>query len=246
MGQHPAVIADVPALEAVAVRAGVDGISVWRFGETGEIGLRELKLHANSTSYLADLDGKTLPVTLAAPGRHMAMNALACLAAVHALGGDLRVAARALSGFLPGEGRGALRPLPHGAALLDESYNASSASVRAALEVLSLLPARRRMAVLGDMLELGEFALSEHLSLVPRVRESADIVYCCGEMMNRLYKELPHDLQGACEADATALAPLVAGAVLPGDVVLVKGSYGSRMRDVVAALLAASPGDAAR
>ena len=251
----PGGVAVIPAgvtgLDAVATRASAGGIRVRRFGETGEIGLRELKLSANGTSYIADLAGKELPVTLAAPGRHMAMNALACLAVVHALDGNLSKASAALSGFRPGDGRGALRPLPHGAALLDESYNASGASMRAALEVLSLLPASRRVAVLGDMLELGDFAVPEHLSLVPRVRESADIVYCCGEMMTRLYNELPRDLQGGCEADAQALAPVVTRAVRAGDVVLVKGSYGSRMREVVAALLAPpaqtpASGDAAR
>ncbi len=243
--------ADAAGLDTLAARASAAGIRVRRFGETGDIRLQALSLSANSTSYVADLAGKELQVTLVATGRHMAMNALACLAVVQALGGDLARAAAALSGFRPGDGRGALRPLPGGAELLDESYNASGASVRAALEVLSLLPAARRVAVLGDMLELGEFAVAEHLSLAPRVRESADIVYCCGEMMNRLYKVLPDDLQGGCAPDATILAPVVAGAVRPGDVVLVKGSYGSRMREIVAALLgmplqAMAPGDAAR
>nr|WP_321983327.1 UDP-N-acetylmuramoyl-tripeptide--D-alanyl-D-alanine ligase [uncultured Lichenicoccus sp.] len=239
---------EAPGLDVVASRATAAGIRVLHFGEDGDIRLLKLSLQASKTVYIADFEEVQVPVTLSAPGRHMAMNSLACLGAVHALGGDVARAAAALAEFLPGDGRGALRPLPGGAALLDESYNASGASVRAALEVLSLLPAARRVAVLGDMLELGDFAASEHLSLVPFVRESADIVYCCGEMMTRLYKELPQDLQGASEADATMLAPRVAEAVRPGDVVLVKGSYGSRMREVVAALLADSlvPGDAAR
>ena len=242
---RPGGVAVLPAgatgIERIASRAEAAGIRVLRFGEGAAIGLHDLQLQANDTDYVADLEGQRLSVHLAAPGRHMAMNALACLAAVHALGGDVARAAEALSGFRPGDGRGAVRALPVGASLLDESYNASGASVRAALEVLSRFPAGRRVAVLGDMLELGDFAASEHLSLLPHVRESADIVYCCGEMMSRLFNQLPPALRGASAADAAALAPLVAGAIRPGDVVLVKGSYGSRMREIVAALRAASP-----
>ncbi|WP_428375633.1 UDP-N-acetylmuramoyl-tripeptide--D-alanyl-D-alanine ligase [Lichenicoccus sp.] len=228
--------ADATGLDAAAGRAREAGIRLLRFGETGDASLRNLQLHANETAFVADFAGKFLPVTLLAPGRHMAMNALACLAVVHAIDADLAASAAALAGFTPGDGRGALRRLAGGAALLDESYNASSASVRAALELLALVPAERHVAVLGDMLELGDFAVSEHLSLLPFVRDSADIVYCCGEMMTKLYKALPQDLQGACEADAATLAPVVARAMRPGDVILVKGSYGSRMREIVAAL----------
>jgi len=167
----------------------------------------------------------------------MAMNALACLAAISALGGDLVGAAEALSHFAPGDGRGALRPVLGGSVqLLDESYNASGASVRAALGVLALLPAQRRIAVLGDMLELGSFARAEHEALSEAVRESADIVYCSGEMMKFLFDSLPQQTRGAHAATARDLAPALLADLRVGDVVLVKGSYGSRMRDVVAAL----------
>lgn len=234
--------ADAEGVVDIAARALDAGLRVIRFGGIGsgaEASLAALSLDAGETRFTADLDGEQIEVRLTAPGRHMAMNALASLAAVHGLGGDLRHAAEALSGFRPGAGRGALRPLLDGAAwLLDESYNASGASVRAALDVLRLMRADRRVVVLGDMLELGDFARGEHEQLSASVRESADIVYCCGDMMNFLYKTLPRRLQGAAEPDSRALAPVVAAALRPGDVVLVKGSYGSRMRDVVSALTA--------
>jgi UDP-N-acetylmuramoyl-tripeptide--D-alanyl-D-alanine ligase len=184
---------------------------------------------------LANIAGAIARFRLAAPGRHMAINALAVLAAAHALGLDIATAAAALDGFTPVAGRGAKREIPVAggtALLLDESYNASAPSVRAALAVLALQPGRH-VAVLGDMLELGEEAEDEHLSL----REDlavADLVFTCGDMMGLLFDTLPPHRQGAHAADAATLAPLVQAALRPGDAVLVKGSYGSRMRDVIA------------
>jgi UDP-N-acetylmuramoyl-tripeptide--D-alanyl-D-alanine ligase len=168
----------------------------------------------------------------------MAMNAVAALAAVGALGLDVGAAAAALDGFAPVAGRGARRRLRVAggeAVLLDESYNASAASVRAALGVLALQPGRH-VAVLGDMLEMGEFAQAEHISLLPDVTAAADIVFCCGDWMRGLFEALPAGKRGAHAANAAALAGAVRDALRPGDAVLVKGSYGSRMRDVVAVL----------
>jgi UDP-N-acetylmuramoyl-tripeptide--D-alanyl-D-alanine ligase len=119
--------------------------------------------------------------------------------------------------------------------LLDESYNASGNSVRAALEVLSLLPGRR-IAVLGDMLELGDYADDEHRDLADAVSGVADLVFACGPHMRVMFDELPERQRGAWAVDAASLAPAVRAALAVGDVVLVKGSYGSRMRDVVAAI----------
>ena len=108
--------------------------------------------------------------------------------------------------------------------------------MRAALSVLALLPARRRIAVLGDMLELGAFARAEHESLLDAATEAADLVFCSGDLMRFLFDRLPASRRGAHAPDAARLAPLVQAALRPGDVVLVKGSFGSRMRDVVATL----------
>ncbi|MGE4482329.1 UDP-N-acetylmuramoyl-tripeptide--D-alanyl-D-alanine ligase [Acidocella sp.] len=180
---------------------------------------------------------------LAAPGRHMASNALAVLTAAAALGLDVEAAASALSGFAPYAGRGARRmlALPEGGRvlLLDESYNASGASMRAAFSVLKLQPGRH-VAVLGDMLELGEHAQGEHLALAPALRESADVVFAAGPHCGALFDSLPRAMQGAHAPDAAALAPMVKAALRDGDAVLVKGSLGSRMRDVISAL--ESPG----
>ncbi|GLR66459.1 UDP-N-acetylmuramoyl-tripeptide--D-alanyl-D-alanine ligase [Acidocella aquatica] len=209
------------------------------FGE-GAVDARlvELKNSAEASEIAAEIDGVPVWFGLAAPGRHMAMNALSVLAAAAGLGLDLARAAAALDGFAPFSGRGARRRIavPGGAAvLLDESYNASGASMRAALAVLALQPGRH-VAVLGDMLELGDFAQGEHLALLPAVLAGADSVFTCGAHSKALFDSLPRSKQGAHAADAATLAPLVKAALRAGDTVLVKGSYGSRMRDVISVL----------
>ena len=169
----------------------------------------------------------------------MAMNAVAALAAAAALGADPVAGAAALQAFSAITGRGARATIAlrdGEALLLDESYNASAASVRAALAVLKLQPATRRIAVLGDMLELGDHGPAEHTGLAEAVRNSADLVFACGPMMRSLFEALPPGLRGAHAENSGDLAPMVAAALSPGDVVLVKGSLGSRMQLIVAAL----------
>ena len=127
-----------------------------------------------------------LSLRLNAPGRHMAMNAVATLAVVAALGLDPTRAIDALEAFVPLVGRGMRRTIAAGsgtALLLDESYNGNGASMRAALDVLRLQPALRRIAVLGDMLELGEEGPAEHAALAEAVTASADCLFTCGPLM---------------------------------------------------------------
>ncbi len=182
--------------------------------------------------------GTKLDFILGAPGRHMAMNAMAALAACHAIGLDVVKAADKIEAFAPVSGRGLRHIINVGGNrvyLLDESYNASAASIRAALAVLALQPGRH-IAVLGDILELGDQAEAEHLALRDDVLAFADYVFTCGEMMGRLFETLPADRQGAHAKTASLLGPLVKSALRHNDAVLVKGSYGSRMRDVVSIL----------
>ncbi|MDW8314759.1 MAG: UDP-N-acetylmuramoyl-tripeptide--D-alanyl-D-alanine ligase [Rhodovarius sp.] len=173
------------------------------------------------------------------PGRHLALNACAVLAAVVALGLDPAAAAAALAAFAAGPGRGQRRriALPGGGSflLLDESYNASDSSLRATLAVLAAQPGRR-IAVLGDMLELGEEGAAMHRALAPAVAAAADLVYVCGPLMSGLFAELPAAKRGAAMPDAESLAPLLSAALRPGDVVLVKGSLGMRMASIIQAL----------
>ncbi|ACI52904.1 UDP-N-acetylmuramoylalanyl-D-glutamyl-2,6-diaminopimelate/D-alanyl-D-alanyl ligase [Gluconacetobacter diazotrophicus PA1 5] len=241
----PAGIAIVPddatgqpifAEQAARARA-----TLWRAGERTDstVAVSDVALDAEGSSFTVTIDGRSVPVRLNAPGRHLVRNAATALAAVAALGADIATAATALADFRPGAGRGALKPILGGrAALLDESYNASVLSVRSSLAVLGLLPATRRMAVLGDIRELGAFARAEHESLLSAVLAHADLVFCSGPDMKYLFDLLPPSRRGAWAPDAASLAPLVRDAVAQDDVILVKGSFGSRMRDVVAVLTA--------
>lgn len=238
--------ADSPFLARMADAA--PGLAVSTFGraESADARLLAARGDAEGGDVEAAVMGTRVRFRLRAPGGHMALNACAALAACAALGLDPARAASGLEGFSPMAGRGARRPLlGGGAVLLDESYNASAASVRAALAVLRALPGRRRVAVLGDMLELGEFGPDEHAGLAPTVAESTDVLYACGPLTRHLFARVPERLRGGHAPDAAALAPVVAAAVRPGDAVLVKGSLGSRMRLVVEALEGRQPGDGA-
>jgi len=222
------------------LRAASGARRVVTFGSDGDASLRVIGEDADGIDIMVDLPGWQGTCRVGAPGRHMAMNALAALTAMQALGFAPAPGAAALADFHAVLGRGALRRIavPGGTALLlDESYNASAAAaVRAALAVLRVQPAQRRMAVLGDMLELGDAGPDEHLGLADDVARSVDSLYACGPLTKLLFDRVPPALRGAHAANSAELAPIVAGAIRAGDAVLVKGSLGSRMRLVVAAL----------
>jgi UDP-N-acetylmuramoyl-tripeptide--D-alanyl-D-alanine ligase len=240
-GLEPGGIAVLPADSPLLDRLRAPAPSARLFGTApgAEAVLVEATADAEGTDVVAAMAGHTVRFRLAAPGRHMAMNAVAALLGAVTLGADLERSAAALEGFMPVSGRGARRAIavPGGSALLlDESYNASPVAVRAALGVLALQPAARRIAVLGDMLELGETGPAEHRALAPAIAAAADLLFACGPLMREAFAAMPPAQRGAHAADSAALAPLVVRALRPDDAVLVKGSLGSRMKQVVAAL----------
>ena len=199
---------------------------------------------ADGTDLVLSVAGTELRFRLRAPGLHMASNALAALACAHLMGADLLEGAASLAEFSPGAGRGARRVLPISAGritLLDESYNASTTAVRAALALLGMVPAPRRIAVLGDMLEMGTQAVAEHVSLAEDVAAHADLLFTCGPLMRHLHDAIPPARRGAHAADSASLAPLLLSALRDGDAVLVKGSLGSRMKTIVGAIEANAP-----
>jgi UDP-N-acetylmuramoyl-tripeptide--D-alanyl-D-alanine ligase len=248
-GLEPGGIAVFPAdsPHLPRLRAAASGAAVMTFGSDASADVRLLNAEADADGSLIDVSilGRAVRLRLNAPGRHMAMNATATLAALAALGLDAVKAAAPLESFAPLGGRGSRRELaiPGGSILLlDESYNGNGASMRAALEVLRLQPNRRRIAVLGDMLELGGEGPAEHAGLAEAVEQSADVLFTCGPLMRNLHDSVPPRQRGAHAADSNALAPIVAAAIANGDAVLVKGSLGSGMRRIIATLEAATSG----
>jgi UDP-N-acetylmuramoyl-tripeptide--D-alanyl-D-alanine ligase len=171
------------------------------------------------------------------------LNSLAVLAAAALVGVDLALAALALAHMKPAAGRGSRITLEvRGGPLLliDESYNANPASMRAALALLGqaeIGPVGRRIAVLGDMLELGARGTELHRELAqPVLAHAVDLVFCCGPLMQSLWEALPPERRGGYAESSAVLEPQVLAAVSPGDAVMVKGSLGSRMASIVKAL----------
>ncbi len=197
----------------------------------------------------AMIHGTLVAYRLGTVGRHWAMTSLAALAASVAAGADLANAAASLAHFHEPDGRGRLHrvALRQGACILiDDCYNASPSSVAAGIAKLaelrqSLGGKGRKIAALGDMLELGKASAELHTGLLPMLKEyGVDMVYAAGPFMKLLYDSLPPAMQGAHAANAQELAPLVQAALQPDDILLLKGSRGSRMDVIREALLSSS------
>jgi UDP-N-acetylmuramoyl-tripeptide--D-alanyl-D-alanine ligase len=170
-------------------------------------------------------------------------NSLAVLAAVALVNADLALAALALAELKPATGRGVriTLDLPGGTAqLIDESYNANPASMRAALAVLgqaTIGPRGRRIAVLGDMLELGAEGEKLHRHLANAILgNGVDLVFCSGALMRQLWEALPSERRGGYADTSSALESSMLAVVQPGDTLMVKGSLGSQMGPLVKAL----------
>jgi UDP-N-acetylmuramoyl-tripeptide--D-alanyl-D-alanine ligase len=237
-------------LRAAALKAGIARVISFGAHKAAEARLVDADLNSTQSTVTADMLGTRLRYAIGSPGQHWVANSLAVLATAQALGADLAKAAAALAQVQPPKGRGARHRVVlangngNGRAftLIDESYNASPEAVRAALATLALAapePGGRRIAVLGDMRELGDEADALHAALAPAfVAAKVDQVFTCGTHTAALDAALPKAIRGAHAPDSAALQPEVVRAVRPGDVVMVKGSLGSRMTPIVQALLA--------
>ncbi|BAE52648.1 UDP-N-acetylmuramoylalanyl-D-glutamyl-2,6-diaminopimelate--D-alanyl-D-alanine ligase [Paramagnetospirillum magneticum] len=205
--------------------------------------LLDCAVDPQSTAVFALVADQPLSYRVGVAGRQWAMNSLAVLLAVEALGADVNLAAMALAAMAAPKGRGQRRRIEiEGGSfeLIDESYNASPVSMKAAIAMLaSVRPAKggRRIAVLGDMLELGPQGPSLHASVAETVESwNIDLVFTAGTLTAHLHDALAAPRRGGHAADSDAVAALVKAGVRPGDVVMVKGSAGSRMGRVVNAL----------
>ena len=250
----PAILnADNRWFEFLAGEAKARGAEVLAFGSDDACAARLLgfRLEAGGARVEARLRGRPIAFGLRQTGSHWGLMSLAALLALDALEVPLDAALAALAAFEPLEGRGAEHQveIAGGAfTLIDDSYNANPVSVTAALRTLGLRPARRRIAVLTDMLELGEESPAYHAGLAPEIEAAkVDLVFCAGPMMKSLFEALPPTRQGGYAESAEALAPLLTRAVEPGDLVMVKGSRDSHAKALFEALsgLASRSGEAA-
>ncbi len=196
-------------------------------------------------------------------GRHFAMNALGVLAVAEALGGDPAIVACDIGQWLPPAGRGKRERVildivdDHLAIdLIDDAYNANPASLAAALEVLAAAEPEdgvgrkregRRIAILGDMLELGTDAEAQHAAIATHpLMATVHLVHCAGPLMKALWQALPEAKRGEWHPDAEAMVARAHLLIDAGDVVLVKGSKGSRITLMVDAIRKLGQADANR
>ncbi|TBW38713.1 UDP-N-acetylmuramoylalanyl-D-glutamyl-2,6-diaminopimelate--D-alanyl-D-alanine ligase [Siculibacillus lacustris] len=238
---------DIDQTPILVEAALAHGARVVRFGRTPacETHVVQMSLQAESSTVMADVLGHALTYKIGAPGRHVVRNSLAVLSCVVLVGADLARAGLALAAMTPPKGRGErhVLHLGHGEAMLiDESYNANPASMRAAIDLLGHADVGlkgRRIAVLGDMLELGSRGERLHAELAGVLAAARiDRCYLAGPLMHALWHELPPDMQGAHAATAKEIEATLLAAVQPGDAIMVKGSFGSRMGPIVEALKA--------
>jgi UDP-N-acetylmuramoyl-tripeptide--D-alanyl-D-alanine ligase len=232
--------ADSPYAERLAARARQAKVATLAcFGRTqgSEAKLLSHEADGDGMRLKADILGILVDAKVGAPGGHIAANAVGALGLIALMGGDVLNAAAALKNFTALKGRGA-RFQAGGVAVIDESYNANPASMAAALALLSDSMGRR-IAVLGDMLEMGGGGLAHHAGLAAPIEQNkVDLVFTAGAQMRALWEALPLSRRGAHAESSVALVPQVLAMLRPGDTVLVKGSNGAKMSVIIDALRA--------
>jgi UDP-N-acetylmuramoyl-tripeptide--D-alanyl-D-alanine ligase len=244
----PGDVAQLPILIAAAGRAGARAVT---FGtrEGLDARLADLRVAGGATVARASLGGEAIHLKVGTEGAHFAANALGALVAAEALGGDRAMALNGLAGWTPPRGRGGREEVSWGdgsLVLLDDAFNANPTSMAAGLATLAGLEPEdgtgrirrgRRIAVLGDMLELGgdEAALHAGLAQDPAMERVA-VVHCVGPRMRALHEALPEERRGRWVEGPEALAGELGRLLDAGDIVLVKGSKGSRVSLLVDAI----------
>jgi UDP-N-acetylmuramoyl-tripeptide--D-alanyl-D-alanine ligase len=235
---------DTPYFDRLAAHAGASAAGrIISFGEHEAADVRALRIATGPDASMVEANvlGRTAVYRVGAAGRHMALNSLAVLAAAAAIGLDPNDAAGGLAELAAPVGRGERISLAHPDGqflVIDESFNANPASMRAALATLASVDTRgRRISVLADMGELGDFGPRAHVELADAVLASrADLVFAAGPLMRGLWEAIPAKLRGAYAANAAELEHEVLEAVRPGDTVMVKGSKFTQVSKIVAAL----------
>lgn len=196
--------------------------------------IRACESDGQETRIEVEIVGRRVTVMLRAVGAHWAQNVAAALLAASQAGLSVGDCAEALSGYEPPAGRGTCEQLHFpgigGITLVDDAYNANPASMRAAIAALAQRPGRRRLAALGDMLEIGPTSAQEHEALSrPLIAAGVSGVFLAGTQMQRLAAVLPGNLVLASAQKADELAGVIEGNLMDGDVLLIKGSNASGM-----------------
>jgi UDP-N-acetylmuramoyl-tripeptide--D-alanyl-D-alanine ligase len=239
--------ADAPHAARLIAAAERNGANLVRFGRGAECEARLLKfdMDENGSNAEAEILGRIIRYRVGVEGAHWALNSVAALAAADVVGADLEAAAHALEHLRAFDGRGVAQRVDaaFGAFMLvDDAYNANPASMAAAFSTLAARKpgaGGRRIVALGDMLELGPDERAYHAGLAqPLEQAGVDLVFAAGPRMSALMEALPASRRGGYAESADALSPVIASALRSGDIVLVKGSNGSKMSRVVAALAA--------
>lgn len=227
---------DLPVTPILRDCADEAGAIVMGFGREGVARPLQAKPHEGSLSCRARIAGETVDFVLQTSGTHFVLNAVGMLAALSAAGADLRQCGKCLGDWLPPRGRGAVEELAS-IRLIDDAFNANPASLSAGLATLAGLDGGRRVAILGDMLELGEDEMSLHRAVAEDASiASVDLIHTAGPRMRHLHDALPDAKRGLWAETASELAKDAATLVAPGDIVLVKGSKSSKISVVVDAL----------
>nr|WP_235861679.1 UDP-N-acetylmuramoylalanyl-D-glutamyl-2,6-diaminopimelate--D-alanyl-D-alanine ligase [Pseudovibrio brasiliensis] len=239
-------------LRYLAAVAGVKNIVSFGMQPGAQSIAKKVAVNPDCSCLNANILGQEISYKIGAPGAHHVINSLGVLTGVMELGANLAFAGLALAEMSAPKGRGAQTVLDvnGGTALLvDESYNANPASMRAAINLVAGLPVEkngRRIAVLGDMLELGADSDKLHADLARELeRAKIDIVYCVGTHMKVLWERLPAQTRGAYSETSDKLEKDLLSEVRPNDIVMVKGSLGTRMGPLVDALKKRFPEPAA-
>ena len=233
---HAIIPEDLPVTQILRDCADAAGALVMGFGRDGQAKLMQAKIDDGTLKCRARISGETLDFTLQTTGSHFALNAVGVLAALAAAGADVKEAAMRLGDWLPPKGRGAVEDLA-GLRLIDDAYNANPTSLSAGLATLAALGGGRRVAILGDMLELGADEIPMHRDMAhdPSMAQ-VDLVHSAGPRMRHLHDALPPAKRGVWAETAEELAARAVDLVTLGDVVLVKGSKSSKISTVVDAL----------
>jgi UDP-N-acetylmuramoyl-tripeptide--D-alanyl-D-alanine ligase len=235
-------------LRSRAEQAGVSRIITFGENDGADIRLASYQSDGAVGEIGASIFGEPFEFILGAPGKHQAMNALSVIAAARALNLPAAKISQGLRSFGAGAGRGAQTKLRlskgRGITLFDESYNANPTSMAVSIALLGQLTPSgdgRRIAVLGDMLELGPAGPALHAALAKDlVAAGVDKLYVAGALMTALWDAAPEAMRAARADNAAGLASEILESLRDGDIVMVKGSNGSKISEIATALKAAA------